>query len=156
MKTKKAKEPKPAPPPPSEEFVRAFVGSGHCVCECACGRVHFDPTGNYDWEKGELEELERKIKLKPDLYFAHNDSVEAMHIDGHAFVVGCPCNRARPYEVFIWDHKERIAEYLKAMWKLKLAEAEAASLAAKLIQGIHECPEGNDELTQRYRAKFES
>jgi hypothetical protein len=130
------KRPDPAERP-SREFEEAFVDSGGCVCHCDCGRIHFDSVNHYDWNDGELEGLKKKAAQHPDKYLESSGSVEAMHIAGAEFVVGCPCNRARRYEDFIINHACSIARFLSARAKNLMREAEAASMSAMLAEKIN-------------------
>jgi hypothetical protein len=97
----------------SEIFEDAFSSHGSgCVRDCVCGRTHFDTYNTYDWEDGELEDLEKKAKENPDKYIEHDHSIGMLIVDGQEFVFECPCNGAAKYERFILRHERQIADYL--------------------------------------------
>ena len=133
---------KPAPLPvysqtaASDTFAYAFVTGGGCVCECVCGRVHYDWVNFYDWEDGELEGLKEKSAAHPDDYIGHDYTVETSDLDGRFYVVGCPCNGLYQYERFILNYSSRISKFLSARAKEIEREAEAAALAAQLAGEI--------------------
>lgn len=114
----------------SEMFEDTFTsGCSHCVIECACGRTYFDDYNTYDWEEGELEELEAKAKAHPDKYVAVDYSVGTFTLFGVEFVCGCPCTCGKPreYESFILKHARKIAAYLNK-------KAEGLKKTAKQIE----------------------
>lgn len=99
----------------SELFERGFAeNSSGCIRECECGRVTFNPSGGWTWEKGELEELFAKQDADPDKYRSVNHSVGSMTIDDKEYVLGCPCNAGRQTEDFIIKHARQVAKYLNA------------------------------------------
>ena len=86
--------------------------TGGCLRYCACGRTHFDPVNNYDWESGELERLEERSQKDPDQCVAHEGSIGTMSIAGLEIVHGCSCDIAARHEKFILGHASKIAEFL--------------------------------------------
>lgn len=113
--------------PPSDEFMRAFCGGGTPVQRCDfCGRTNFDYNGEF-MEEGELEGLLRKRSQEPDHYFGQDGGISFGELNGRTLVWGCPCNKTRPYEDFIWSHRLQITEYLKARIadRLRRAQSEA-------------------------------
>ena len=121
------------PEKPSEIFEEAFRGGfGGCSMVCECGRVCFDYYNHYDWNQGELEELQKKAADNPKKYVPLDYSCCALCIDGKTFVMGCPCNGARKYEDWIRRHAERLAEFLVGIRKERLDRAEALKLADAL------------------------
>lgn len=121
-----AKLPVFADKPPSEDFEDAFSSrSGGCLRVCACGRTVFDVVNRWDWEDGELEELEKKHAENPEEYIPADYSVSTMTIGGDEWVMGCPCNKGRVYQNFINGHDEQIADYLRRRAKDFRGKAEA-------------------------------
>ena len=114
---------------PSQLFERAFEEcvSG-CVRHCACGRTLFDVHNHWDWQEGELENLGKLSDEKPDEYIPLDYSVGTMAVGGNHFVLGCPCNGARPYENFIISHARQIATFLNSRAADLKEEAEATSV----------------------------
>ena len=98
----------------TEDFIRAFdSGIGTCRAICECGIVHFDEVQqHYDWEEGELEELQEFAKYNPEAYVAHDHSIGFIEIDNKQVVIDCSCNTVDKYEDFILNHVVQIAEYL--------------------------------------------
>lgn len=133
--SKKAKvKPKDNPVPPSDEFEDAFSSrvSG-CVRECFCGRTCFDTYNENDWEEGEKEALIANEAKDPDHYHGLGYSVQTMNIDGKEFVMGCPCNGARPYEDWVRRHAPQLAKYLNALSAEYERKMEACKVA-KVLQ----------------------
>lgn len=98
----------------SDIFIQAFhSGGGGCLRTCECGRTHFDTYNTWDWDDGELEELEKKAIENPDKYVESDGSASCIEIDGREIVIGCCCDFARKYEAFIKNNAEQIADYLR-------------------------------------------
>lgn len=144
--TEKKKE---TPTAPSEQFEAAFGGVGCLVVDCGfCNRTHFatyNRDGGYD--PGEKEALLAEQEKAPDGYISHDySSVGVGYISGVQYVHGCPCNQARKYEEFIWDHKAKIVDYLEKMSKAVLEEAQRdkdlADRGRKALEGEKGGPEG--------------
>lgn len=112
--------------PCSKLFEKIFDShTGGCRRECVCGRTHFDISSNgWDWNKGELEELQDKAKKDSDRYVTQDGSVGTMAINDVEIVYGCPCNNAKDYENFILRHADQIKEYLNERAKILRAEAD--------------------------------
>lgn len=126
----------------SEIFEDAFSSrmSG-CIRDCQCGRVHFDTYNTYDWEKGELEDFEKRSAEKPDKYISHDHSIGTMIIDGQEFVMDCPCGGAERYERFILRHEKQIAEYLNK--RADEMTRNATDIKVRLPKwGWKSCPSG--------------
>ncbi|MFA4960823.1 MAG: hypothetical protein WC548_04125 [Candidatus Pacearchaeota archaeon] len=119
---------------PSEEFVRAFAdaGSNYVVCEF-CGRKHYAPNSDLDWEDGELERLNRLNMKDPEACVAHEEeSIFFGRIDGKQFVDGCPCNLIGQYERFIIDNRYAIVNYLQERAeRISRGSAEESQLARR-------------------------
>lgn len=113
--------------PPSEDFERSFGGAGSLVISCEfCDRVHFATFNNAgDYDEGELKDLLRKAKAEPDKYIEQDySSISWGYLAGHQYVHGCQCNKARAHEDFIWDHRDRIINYLEKRTKAESEEAQ--------------------------------
>jgi hypothetical protein len=74
---------------------------------CSCGKTHYDICNDWDWEEGELEDLEKDKDAIPQVY-----SIGAIEINGMSIVIGCNCSIAKTYENFIITHSRQIAKYL--------------------------------------------
>lgn len=117
--------------PPSEEFWDAVISAGSIVVNCEfCDRVHFVSEGEFD--EGELEGLREKAKKHPEKYIENGttDSIRWGYIDGKQAVYDCPCNGARRFEDFIWNHRQMVVSYLtrRSEDRLKRAKDEVASI----------------------------
>jgi hypothetical protein len=124
---------------PSKAFEDAFrdhIGTSDATCEL-CGRHVFGGTGTLGYELGELEGLRAKAEKDPDRYVeVPYDGVSLGRIEGKQTVLGCPCNRLRMYEDWVWGHRRQIIEYLKKRIKERLedAETEAESIGELKIE----------------------
>lgn len=100
----------------SEEFLRAITGMGTAILECEhCDRVIFAPDSDLDFDEDYMEELLRKLATQPDKYVqVEYESVSWGYLDGKQTPVDCPCNSARKFEDFIWNHRHIIASYFRA------------------------------------------
>lgn len=97
----------------SELFSDVFDSKyGGCIRTCECGITHFDTYNIYDWEEGELEELQQKAKDDPEHYVEIDCAVGTIEIGGIEIVYGCTCNLAKKYEDFILNYAEQLAKYL--------------------------------------------
>lgn len=126
----------PVPPkePPSEEFERAFGGSGSCRVKCGfCGREEYNSDGGWDWDDGELEAL-RADPNAEDVYYTPTWG----YLVGKQYLHGCPCNEARRYEDFIWSHRHGIIRYLRARTQANLKTAEADAAEVKPLETDYE------------------
>ncbi len=100
-----------------EEVVGNISGGGSLVIDCSCGRTHFaSRPGGGDWEEGELEDLRRKAKEKPDSYIEDPtyDYISWKCINNRPLIPGCPCQWEKKYADFIIGHRELIVLFLKA------------------------------------------
>lgn len=107
-----------------ENFERAFRdGVAGAVRTCHCGKCYYNPDGNWDFDDGEIERLEKDPNATP-LEYACGD----ITIEGRAYVDGCDCwhNRAQEIIGFIDDHARKIAEYLTLEKRRKQALADEA------------------------------
>jgi hypothetical protein len=107
-----------------QTFEDAFsTHSGSCYATCACGRIFYNSNGGWDWEEGELENLE-KIQTAVDLDYA----VESLSFEGKTYVKDCKCwhDRAAIIKKFVDGHAREIANYLTAEKKRKTTVAEKA------------------------------
>lgn len=119
----------------SNYFWDALQGGGTLVTQCGrCGRTHFCPNTDLDWEGGELEGLLAKAAEAPDKYVVDydNHSVAVGEIDGVILPWGCPCHTAARYESFIWNERELIMKYLnkRITAEFEAAQAQVAKLGS--------------------------
>ena len=114
--------------PPSDMFMEAVTDAGSISINCElCGRTHFATCDdNVDFDEGELESLRAKAAENPDKYM--EDATVSMiswgYIDNQQVVHGCPCNIARRYEDWIWQHRCLITSYMKNRIRSQKREAE--------------------------------
>lgn len=96
----------------SDHFFRAFVTGGSPVVECDfCGRTYYSTTM---LEEDELAYYNEKYAEKPSKYYPEPfDSIEYLEVAGRRYACECQCNALEPYEAFIWDHRDRILDYLE-------------------------------------------
>lgn len=110
-------------PPTLENFERAFSDScGGCRRECECGRVLYNPEGGWDWEEGELEELEKSKATSVEW------TVQTLSMEGCEYCLDCDCwhDRAAKFISLIERYGPQIAKFLTLERKRKLVEAEAS------------------------------
>jgi hypothetical protein len=134
---------------PSEEFMRALTHTGSMVILCEhCHRTHFATSSDNWYEEGELEDLREKARRDPAKYVERGDcdSISWGTIEGKQTVWGCPCNTAGVYEVWIWNHRFLITDYLTARCNEDLRSArrsaENASRAAAAVHASSDLAEG--------------
>lgn len=121
--------------PPSNDFEMAFSDhGGGCVRICHCGRTLFNSDGDWDWEKGELEELQKKADEDPDHFIDLPYTVSTCTINSSEYVMGCPCNGMRAYEDFIINHATQIAKYLNK--RVEALERKAKEIFCKGIPPV--------------------
>ncbi len=115
----------------TKEFEEVFhSNTSGSVRTCKCGRTYFDGDLNdYDWEKGELEDLLEKALMFPTKFYEKEHSIQTMTIGVHEFVIGCECNGAQVYEDFINQNDKKIAEYLNK--KAERLKNKAADIEVK-------------------------
>lgn len=107
-------------PEPSEAFKKIVRSGGTAIADCElCGRTHFAPETDLDYEDSEFDLLKQKAEAEPDKYIADYtvDDITIGRIDGQQVVIDCPCNKLSRYERFIWNQRRIIAEYYKARIK---------------------------------------
>ena len=109
----------------SELFYEVFNSrvSG-CYRQCACGIHHYDSVGSYDWDDGELENLNKKALEEPYKYIAHDHSVGTIIIGSMEIVMDCTCDLGPKYERFILRYQHQLAEYLNKRCEQLKAEAD--------------------------------
>lgn len=94
-----------------ESFKEAFhTGVGSCRGQCECGVQFYNSDGGYDFNEGELEELE-KMSDSRDI----DCSVAFVDFEGIEYVYQCDCWEERAMKImqFIDDHSHGIAQYLR-------------------------------------------
>jgi hypothetical protein len=110
----------------SELFSNIFdSGCGGCIRTCECGITYFYGCHHWDFEEGELEELQQKAKDDPDHYVEQDCSIGTLEIGGIQIVYDCSCDLARKYENFILDHAGQLAEYLNRRGAILREKAES-------------------------------
>ena len=84
-------------------------GGSHNRHYCNCGKTYYDIENDYDWEKGELEKLE-----KDDSAISVNYSIGVIGFEGRFFADACDCWHERAMQImnFIDGHIFNIAEYI--------------------------------------------
>lgn len=105
-----------------ENFTEAFdSGVGSCRATCHCGREFYNPDCSWDFEEGELEELENDGNT-----IALERAVNYVEFEGRTYVSDCTCwyERAGKIMNFIDGHGHKIARYLALEKKRKEREAE--------------------------------
>ncbi len=115
-------------------FLDVLMGHHSSVATCEfCGITYFeDNEREWDWEKGQLEELRERSKTNPSTCVSV-DYVGWGYIDDKQFVADCPCNAASKYENFIWNHRDLIRDYLTARAQKQLIEAQDDSKLTKQV-----------------------
>lgn len=94
-----------------ESFKEAFpTGYGGARRECECGILFYNSCGGWDWEEGELEDLD-KDKESRDI----DCTVSEVEFEGKSYVYQCDCwhKRAEQIMEFIDNHSHGIAQYLR-------------------------------------------
>jgi hypothetical protein len=94
-----------------ESFKEAFhTGVGGCRRKCECGVQFYNTDGGWDWEEGELEELEADESAR-DI----DCTVSTVYFLGMEYVYQCDCwhEDAEKIMNFIDDHAHCIAQYLR-------------------------------------------
>lgn len=107
-----------------ENFERAFSShTSGCVRTCDCGRTFYDCENSYDWDKGELEKLQKDKKATPVEY-----SVGTLILDGKELCMDCDCwhERAGHIMAFMDRYDHQIAEWLTLEKKRKQRMADAS------------------------------
>lgn len=110
-----------------ENFECAFgTGSGGCRRVCECGREFYNPEGGWDWDDGELEDLEKRGAT------ALEYTVGEISFEGKVFVNGCNCWHPRAERLIDWidGHRNQIAEFLTLEKKRKQREANDAPVVS--------------------------
>lgn len=106
-----------------ENFIRGFrTIMSHATMPCACGKVFYNPNGDWDWDEGEMEALEKSEAT------AIEHSVGEVPFEGKVYADACTCwhDRAIMIMKFIDSHRYGIADYLSLEKKRKQAEADAS------------------------------
>ena len=98
-----------------DNFETAFNGMiGSCYRECECGKFYFDNSEfseqEWDWEKGELENL-RIDKNAIGLDYP----ITIVVFENHEYVIDCDCWKKRAKQIigFIESHEHQIRKYFK-------------------------------------------
>jgi len=105
-------------------FEKGFSSrSAGAVRECKCGRVFYNPGGNWDFEDGEIERLAKDPNAT-----ALEWAVESIILENIEYALDCDCWRERAIKVINWllAHDDSIAEFLSLERERKQAEASRA------------------------------
>ena len=111
--------------------------SAGCSFMCDCGRIFYDPEGPWDWEPGELEELERNPNATALGYGA-----------GHFYVRGkevshdCDCWHEEVENLIngLEDNLEKIERYMAARKQAMEAYLESLSKPEFTAEGFQPFP----------------
>lgn len=122
--------------PPSEMFQDIVCDSGSSSMDCElCGRTHFCTGGGSFEDDAEIEKYRKYAEQKPEQYCEDSDSdgLSFGTINGMQVVYGCPCNKLRKYEDFIWEDRERIIKYIRRRTEKEL---ESSKKTAEILAGL--------------------
>jgi len=106
-----------------DNFQEAFrSGCSGCRRECECGKVYYNPDGGWDWNEGELEDLEKYNAIALDY------TVGTLVIDGEEYVTDCDCWHEKAKKIIAWMERNKYAfvEYLQLEKKRKQKEFQDA------------------------------
>ena len=106
-----------------ESFELAFsMDTSGGTHECICGKVYYDYAGFWEWEEGELEELEKNPNV-----LAVNHAIGLLQFEGKIYVSDCECwhERVNALMGFIDSHSHQIAKYLNSERDRKIEEAQS-------------------------------
>jgi len=106
-----------------DNFKEAFMtGCSGSLRECECGKVYYNLNGNWDWEEGELEELEESNAII--LYYP----VATLIINGTEYVTECDCwhEMAKKFIDLMERCKYGFVKYLQLEKKRKQEEFQDA------------------------------
>jgi hypothetical protein len=102
---------------PSPYFRDNFSGVGGISLECDCGRYYFDDSKDteqqWDWNEGELAQMQQWLKDEPTKCFAVDGCVSGAYIGTYFYVWDCACNYADKVEDLIWGLRGNIEPYLE-------------------------------------------
>jgi len=102
-------------------FEQAFRAN-HAGCRgvCDCGKSYYNSSGVWDFEEGELEELEKSDAIN-SIY-----SIGYINLEGSEYIDVCPCRDDRVETIlnFIDSHSSQIAEYLNLESSQMMAKAK--------------------------------
>lgn len=113
-----------------EDAVSDSVTTSAATCEL-CGRLTFNYDLERDGDEGEWELYLKGSEQDPDKFILVDYSIPLGRVGGFQVVLGCPCNKLRLYEEFIWDHTGEIALYLDK--RLKKAQKNVEKLKQRVV-----------------------
>ena len=127
--------------PLSEEFIDAFrdgIGTIHAACEL-CGRSYIGSSNAGGYDEDEYEEFLKKAEKEPLKYIVDSasDGFSLGSIEGKQFVVDCAClpETLGKYEAWVWNHGNKIAEYLRKRSERELKDAQEKAKAVTVKGG---------------------
>lgn len=112
--------------PKIERFIAAFTDqSGGCRRQCDCGTIYYNSDGGWDWEEGELDELESNQNAI-DCSF----TIGTLSFGGKEYVETCDCWHASAMQMMAWvdSHSHCLARYINGEREAALKRAEAMAL----------------------------
>jgi hypothetical protein len=117
-------------------------GSGSIRATCHCGKTYFSDHGDY--EEGELEELNEKMKKEPIRYECGDwDCVSTIDFNACTFVKGCSCKWEDRYARFLYHEMDIIVDFYK---RLKKATVKEAFELSKKVDEADESTRTSDDL----------
>jgi len=103
-------------------------GIGHSRCQCVCGNMFYNSNGGWDWEDGELEELEKSNAINLDY------TVDTIMLEGKEYCVDCDCwhDKALNIFAFLISHNHQIVDLFLDYKKYKQQEVDIIELPDKI------------------------
>lgn len=116
-----------------DRFCRAFTThGGGCRNVCECGREFYNPDGFWDWEDGELDELDAGEATAVDF------TVCTIAFEGKVYVEACDCWHTRASQIMRWldEHRFEVADYINGETKARReAAAREPTVGAQNVKG---------------------
>lgn len=132
------------------EAVFCGMGFGSPAIECACGRLVF--SDSRDYEPGELDSYKAAMEKRPErhVYLQGDDGVSGIELGGRTVVHGCKCNLLGTFEKLVWAERRRVVQYLRRrtlteIEKLKEKVAEHRQLMEDMLPVYGETGMGDAE-----------
>lgn len=104
-----------------QNFEQAFdSGCGSCRGDCCCGKTFYNPDDHWDFEDGELDELEANQNAT-----GVDHAIGFVIFEGRYYLNACDCWHERSKQImdFIDAHAREISKYLNAEKARKISEA---------------------------------
>jgi hypothetical protein len=102
-----------------EDTFRTFTSG--CRRTCCCGKTYYNGSGNWDFDEGEIEELEKNGATPVD------HSIGGITFEGREFADACTCWHPRALQIihFVIRHDEMIANFLNKRRERTVMRANA-------------------------------